>query len=355
MSENDQTYFDRLVDLDALEAFFEEHIGPSDRFDVDRHPGGHSNETLFVTWGDRDLVIRRPPPGETADTAHDVIREYTVLEALQGTDVPVPTTVVASENEDVIGSEFYVMERMEGTVIRDDEPDRFGQPEYRRRVGEEMIDTLASIHTVDYEAIGLDEFGHPDGFTQRQVNRWQQQYEWAFEATTEERSIPEVREVTEWLQDHVPSNPPQTLVHGDYKLDNVMFGPELPPTITAVLDWEMSTLGDPFTDLGWLLSYWPDQGDETTTVGTAGDAAYLLQDGYRTRETLVERYESATGFSFENDRFYRALAYYKLGAIGEMFFRRHIEGNADDEHYPIMEQRVPELAERALHVINDDD
>ncbi|SEH17249.1 Predicted kinase, aminoglycoside phosphotransferase (APT) family [Natronorubrum sediminis] len=368
MSDDQTDYFDRLVDLDALEAFLAAHLGSADVFEVDRHPGGHSNETLFVTWDDRNLVVRRPPPGETADTAHDVIRKYTVLEALQATHVPVPTTVVATEDHDIIGSDFYVMEKREGVVIRDDEPDQFATPTDRTRLGTEMIDTLAAIHTVDYETVGLEEFGRPDGFTQRQVDRWEQQYEWAFEVTAEAREIPAVHELTEWLQANVPSDHPHTLVHGDYKLDNVMFGPagernassnerssdarEQPPELEAVLDWEMSTIGDPFTDLGWLLSYWPDEDDATTKVGTAGDAEYLLREGYHSRAELVERYEQATGYRFENDRFYRALAYYKLGGIGEMFFRRHLEGNADDDHYPIMEERVPEMARRALQIID---
>lgn len=370
MSNETTDYFDRLVDLDALESFLADRLGSADVFEVERHPGGHSNETLFVTWGDRDLVVRRPPPGETAETAHDVIREYTVLESLQETDVLVPTTVVATEDHDVIGSDFYVMEKLDGAVIRDEEPDQIDTPADRTRVGAEMVDTLAAIHTVDYETVGLEDFGSPDGFTQRQVDRWQQQYEWAFEVTTEAREIPEIHELTEWLQANVPSDHPQTLVHGDYKLDNVMFGSgggdaspneragdarEQPPEILAVLDWEMSTLGDPFTDLGWLLSYWPDADDATTKVGTAGDAEYLLREGYHARSELVDRYEQATGFQFENDRFYRALAYYKLGGIGEMFFRRHLEGNADDDHYPIMEERVPELARRAMRIVDGED
>jgi aminoglycoside phosphotransferase (APT) family kinase protein len=354
MTDQDADYFDRLVDLDALESFLTDHLGPTDDFEVDRHSGGHSNETLFVTWGDQDLVIRRPPPGETADTAHDVIREYTVLEALQDTAVPVPTTVVASEDHDIIGSDFYVMDRLDGLVIRGEEPDQFGAPEHRERLGAETIDVLASIHEVDYEAVGLGEFGRPDGFTQRQVDRWEQQYEWAFEVTAEAREIEGIDRLTDWLQDNVPSDHPHALVHGDYKLDNLLFGAEAPPEVAGVLDWEMSTIGDPFTDLGWLLSYWPDASDETTKVGTSDDAAYLTSEGYHSRPELVERYESATGYTFENSPFYRALAYYKLGAIGEMFFRRHLEGNADDDSYPLMEERVPEMVRQALRIVDGD-
>lgn len=353
MSGGDESYFERLVDVDALRSYLESHLGGTDVFDVDRHTDGHSNETLFMTWGDRNLVVRRPPPGETADTAHDVLREYTVMEALQGTDVPVPEMVLACEDHDIIGSDFYVMERERGIIIRDTEPDQFADPAHRRHLGEEMIDTLAEIHQIDYETVGLEEFGRPEGFTQRQIDRWQRQYEWAFEVTTEKREVPAVHELTDWLQNNVPEDPPQSLVHGDYKLDNVMFDKAPPTTVRSVFDWEMSTLGDPFADLGWLLSYWPDDDDQSATVGIAGDAEFLLRDGYQSRDELVDRYETATGLTFENDRFYRALAVYKLGALGEMFFRRYLEGNADDDTYPQMEERVPMLAERAMRIVEN--
>ena len=355
MSGGDEQYFSRLVDADTLESYLTDQLGPVDEFDIEHHQEGHSNETLFVTWGDRDLVIRRPPPGETAETAHDVLREYTVVEALQDTAVRVPTTVLACDDHDVIGSDFYVMEREEGIVIRGEEPETFAAPEHRRAIGKEMVDTLAEIHEVDYEAVGLEEFGYPEGFTQRQVDRWEKQYEWAFEVTADEREIPEVHQVTTWLQEHVPDEYPHTLVHGDFKLDNVMFGAEAPPEIVSVFDWELSTLGDPFTDLGWMLSYWPDEHDEGTEIGTAGDAEFLLRDGYPTRVELVDRYESITGYEFENERFYRALAVYKLGALGEMFFRRYLQGNSDDETYPLMRERVPMLARRALRIVEGDE
>ncbi|WP_254538239.1 phosphotransferase family protein [Halomarina litorea] len=355
MSESDESYFDRLVDVEALESYLEAHLGSAEEFEVERHAGGHSNETLFVAWDDRELVVRRPPPGETADTAHDVIREYTVLEALQDTAVSVPTTVLACEDHDVIGSDFYVMERERGVVVRGEEPEQFADPAHRRRLGEELVDTLADVHRVDYEAVGLGEFGRPDGYVERQVDRWHRQYEWAFEVTAEEREVPVVHDLTDWLRENVPEDSPATLVHGDYKLDNVMFSAAAPPAVEAVFDWEMSTLGDPLADLGWLLSYWPDAGDRSTSVGTAGDAAYLTREGYPTREELVARYEDATGFTFEHGRFYRALAVYKLGALGEMFFRRHLQGNADDDTYPLMEERVPLLARRAKRIVEGEE
>jgi aminoglycoside phosphotransferase (APT) family kinase protein len=354
--DTDRDYIDRIVDGDSLAAYLDAHLGPVDEYDIEHHPEGHSNETLFVTWGESELVIRRPPPGETAETAHNVLREYRIIDALQETDVCVPTTVLGCDDHSIIGSDFYVMEKQDGDVIRVDEPDRFGTTEYRRRIGTELVDRLAEIHTVDYEDVGLGDLGYPDGFTQRQVERWSDQLEWASEVTAAEREVPRIREVTEWLQQNVPSEHPHTLVHGDYKLDNVMFGPGAPPEITSIFDWELSTLGDPLTDLGWMLSFWWDEKDPDppSSVGQLYEPI-TMREGYHTRTELVERYESQTGFTFENETFYRTLAVYKLAGLGEMFFRRYLEGNSDDPLYPEMREGVPQLADRAIRIIDGEE
>ncbi len=356
MTDGSESYFGRIVDKEKLATYLEAELGAVGTYDVAHHQEGHSNETLFVTWGDRELVIRRPPPGETADKAHDVLREYEVIDALQDTDVRVPTTVAATEDHDIIGSDFYVMEREAGTVLRAGEPERFQNPDARRAVGAELVDRLAEIHAVDHEAVGLDEFGYPEGFTQRQVKRWSEQFEWAFQVTTDERDVPVVHDVMEWLKANAPEDHLQTLVHGDYKLDNVMYAPADEPEIASIFDWEMSTLGDPLTDLGWMLSYWwdekdPDPPESTDTLSTT----FMADPDYSTRQELVDRYEDATGFEFEYERFYRALAVYKLAALGEMFFRRFLEGNSDDPMYPKMREGVPALADRAQRIIDGEE
>ncbi|MFB6107155.1 MAG: phosphotransferase family protein [Halobacteriaceae archaeon] len=340
-------YVAGLVDPDALAAYLAAELGPADRFAVERHPAGHSNETLFVTWGERELVVRRPPTGETAETAHDVLREFRVLDALQGGDVRVPRTVLACEDNDVMGADFYVMERLAGDVIRDVEPERFGTPVHRERVGTELVDALAEIHAVDYEAVGLGEFGRPAGYTERQVERWHRQFDWAFEVTAAEREVPEIARLGEWLDAHVPDGHDETLVHGDYKLDNVLFAPGTPPDLAGVFDWELSTLGDPLADVGWLLLFWHEAGDPDPPMPDLMPTL-TAREGYPTRDDLVARYEARTGRAFAHERFYRVLAAYKMAALGEMFFRRHLEGNADDPLYPPMRERVPALAERAV-------
>ncbi len=352
MTDAQETYFERLVDEDALATYLEGELGSVEEYSVSHHKEGHSNETLFVTWGERELVIRRPPPGETAETAHDVLREYRVMDALQDTPVPLSETVLACEDHDVMGSDFYVMERVEGDVLREREPERFG--DYREAIGHELVDSLVAIHEVDPREVGLDEFGRPAGYTDRQVERWGKQIEWATEVTGEEREVPTLRKVGDWLDANRPDSHPHTLVHGDYKLDNVMFGPGVPPELVAVFDWEMSTLGDPLADLGWMLAYWRDPKDPDPAVPEL-TAQFMEREGYPTRRELVARYETQSGIEFEHGRFYRALAVYKLAALGEMFFRRHLEGNSDDSMYPKMEERVPALAERAERIIEGDE
>ncbi|AHF99940.1 aminoglycoside phosphotransferase [Halostagnicola larsenii XH-48] len=347
-------YHERLVDEDALASFLTDHLGPADAYDVRRHLEGHSNETLFVTWGDRELVVRRPPPGDVAETAHDVLREYRVTNAVAYTDIPVPEPLFACEDHDVIGSDFYVMDRLEGDVLREDEPERFANPDARARIGEELVDTLATIHDLDYKSVGLGEFGRPTGYTQRQVDRWGQQLTWAFDVTVEEREVPDLSDVGEWLQENAPESHPHTLVHGDYKLDNVMFGPTETPELIGVFDWEMSTLGDPRADLGWMLSYWRDPKDPDPSIPEL-TTRFMEREGYSSRRELVERWESQTGYEFEHERFYRALAVYKLAALGEMFFRRYLEGNSDDPMYPKMEGRVPALAARAKRIVDGEE
>jgi aminoglycoside phosphotransferase (APT) family kinase protein len=354
MTNKETDYLDRLVDEPRLAEFLASSFGQADAYSVTRHSEGHSNETLFVEWGDQELVIRRPPPGETATTAHDILREYRVVEALQSTDVPVPPTLTACTDHDVMGSDFYVMERMDGVIPRDSEPPMVDSADSRWELGIEFVDTLARIHTVDYEAVGLEELGAPDGFTQRQVNRWGEQLDWAFERTESEREVPELHFVGEWLQSNCPTSYPQTLVHGDYKLDNVMYREMLPVELIAVFDWEMATLGDPRVDLGWMLSYWRNP-EDPAPIMEKYISRFMEKPEYPSRRDLVDGWEEQTGLDYDHERFYRVLAVYKIAAIDEMFYRRYLEGNSDDELYAMMEERVPVLADRAVRIIEGEE
>ncbi|WP_332898944.1 phosphotransferase family protein [Haladaptatus sp. CMSO5] len=351
MSDHSEEYFSRIVDEEKLAAFLEAELGAAEAYDVRHHKEGHSNETLFVTWGDLELVIRRPPPGETAESAHDVLREYKVMNALQDTPVRVPRTILGTDDHSILGCDFYVMEKEAGDVLRRDEPERFATPEMREQIGIQLVDALAEIHETDYEAVGLGEFGYPEGYTERQVSRWKKQFDWASEVTEEERTVEGVEAVYDWLVENTPESHEHTLVHGDYKLDNVMFGPGTPPEIVGVFDWELSTLGDPLCDLGWMLAYWRDADDEPPAVPDLM-ARFMEREGYPSRQDLVDRYEEQTGREFVHERFYRTLAVFKLIGLGEMFYRRYLEGNSDDDLYPQMETQVQQLTDRAQRIID---
>lgn len=350
-----EDYFDRLVDEDTLREYLASELGEAASYDTEYHGGGNSNEIILVEWGDRDLVLRRPPPDETADTAHDILREYRVLTALQDTPVPVPRTVSSCEDRSVLGCEFYLMDRVEGDVIGDGEPERFATPEHRRRIGHELVDTLTEIHLVDYDVVGLSDFGNPSGFTRRQVERWAKQQAWVLDHDSLDRRIEALDDLREWLERNVPESHPKALVHGDFRLDNMMFGKGTPPELVAVFDWELSTLGDPLTDLGFMLAHWRDPKDEHPPAIPEWTSPFTDHPDYPTREDLVARYEDRTGTTFEHERFYRALAVYKEAVAGEMFWARYLAGETDDPLYPKMEERVPAMAERGLRIANGEE
>jgi aminoglycoside phosphotransferase (APT) family kinase protein len=243
------------------------------------------------------------------------------------------------------------MERVEGDVLRSDEPSWVDSPARRERIGYELVETVSRIHAVDYETVSLGDIGRPAGYTERQVDRWRRQLEWAFEVTADDRLVPVLHRVGDWLRDNVPDTPAHTLVPGDFALDNVLYAPGDDPEIGAVLDWEMSTLGDPSLDLAWILVHWRDLGDPAPAVPEL-TPTFTDAEGYPTRTDLVARYERESGNRFRHHRFYRTLAVYKLAALGEMFYRRHLEGNADDPVYPAMADSVPRLAERARRIID---
>lgn len=353
MTTDDTEYLTRLVEKDSLAEYLEAELGPADEFSIEYHQEGHSNETIFVTWGNRRLVLRRPPPGATAESAHDVLREFRVIDALQETAIPVPETVLACDDHSVIGSDFYVMKRIEGDVIRDEEPDRFATPEYRRQIGTELIDGLGEIHTTDYEALGLDELGQPESYTERQVDRWHKQFEWALERTSDVRSLPQLSEVTEWLTANLPTDTPHAFVHGDYTLDNVMYGPGTPPELVGIFDWEMSTIGNPRMDLGWLLAHWWEPDDPAPPHEEIFQTV-TVEDGYPSRQELIQRYEDQTGLTFTDQRFYRTFGAFKTASACEMFFRRYLEGNANDPVYPSMEEAVPKMLEYCQRIMESE-
>jgi aminoglycoside phosphotransferase (APT) family kinase protein len=338
-----------LVDPNALAAYLAERLPGHDAetpLRIERIRGGHSNETFYVTRGPaEEWVLRRPPRGPLLPTAHDVSREYRVLSALIGSDVPVPAPLLFCADVGVIGAPFYLMRRVRGEVIRAELPSAFATDVAARRgLAEALIDRLADLHAVDWRAVGLADFGKPAGYLERQVRRWTGQLD-----ASRTRPLPDLDAVSAWLADNLPDSPPATIVHGDYRLDNVMYAPEPPARILAIFDWEMATLGDPLADLGYLLSFWREAGDPDFALG---DAAWHITGlpGFPTRAELVARYAARTGRHLEHVNFYVALAIWKLAILLEGSYKRHLAGTTDDPFFATLDAGVPALAARALAV-----
>ena len=272
---------------------------------------GMSNLTYTVTPAsgspEEAVILRRPPTGAVLATAHDMRREYTVITALGPTDVPVPRTLHLCEDPAVLGAPFYVMERVEGVHIVKDIPAGYADaPEQRRAIGEGLVDVLADLHGVDYAAVGLTEFGRPEGFMARQVRRWAKQWD-----ATRDRDRPGMDALGARLAETVPTTQRDAVVHGDYRLDNCLLDPGTPGRIRAVLDWEMSTLGDPLADLALLLVYWPQPGEELP----ATQSSVTALPGFPSREQVAARYAERTGLDLSGISWYVGFAYFKFAAI----------------------------------------
>lgn len=368
-------------DSEALEAFLVDHghLEPADDAALRPLGDGNANETLLLTRDDAEYVVRLPPGIDVAPyLLHDLLREYEVLDALEPTPVPTPSVVAACEDETVLGDQFYVMERVPGDVMTDSELDRVDDERTRLAVGHETVDALAELHDLEPDEVGLADWRTGDHPIEASLDRLSAQLEWATERTESDRRDADrvhgsLAETETWLRDHVPEPTEDRVVHGDYKLDNLLWAPGVPIELGAVLDWEMSRLGDPRTDLGWFLAFWYESRDpdplthairetyadhdyvDLLEVFVHDYSRFMEHDDYPRRRELVERYESRTGIEFANERFFRALAVFKLAAILESFYRTYLE---HPEHakstYPAMELLVPTLAVSAERIIAGD-
>ena len=334
-----------LVDEVALRAFLDDKVPGEGELVVERHQSGHSNETFFVTRGAARWVLRRPPRGAFLPSAHDVLREFRVLDALKATNVRVPRTLLACEDESVIGAPFYLMEKIEGHVIRTELPPVFTEGR-RGAIADELVDALVELHAVDPASCGLDTFGKPTGYLERQLRRWTGQLELTMPFS---RPMPDLERLGDWLRAHLPETQETTIVHGDYKLDNVMFAPHPPAKLRAILDWEMSTLGDPLADLGWMISFWREPGDASGDIFEQTTRVTELP-GFHSRADLIERYASATGRDVEGLEWYTVLAIWKLAILLEGSYARHLAGMTDDPFFAQLELGVPALARTALEI-----
>jgi aminoglycoside phosphotransferase (APT) family kinase protein len=286
-----------------------------------------------------EVVLRRPPRGPLPPSAHDVLREARVLSALDGR-ARVPTVLAVCDDTDVIGAPFYVMEMVEGHVVTGTMPPALDTIEERRRMGEDLVDALVEVHAVDWRDAGLECFGKPTGYLERQLRRFLGLWE-----HNRTREIPAVESVGEWLRENLPESGPATIVHGDYRLGNTMFGPVAPARLVAIFDWEMATIGDPLADLGYLCTLWVDRNDPTGNMFEL--SGVTREEGFPLREELIARYEERSGRSMTDIRWYRTLALWKSIVFMEGNYKRAVQGSTDDPYLKGFGEGVIQLAGRA--------
>jgi aminoglycoside phosphotransferase (APT) family kinase protein len=284
---------------------------------------GRSNLTYRVANAAGTWALRRPPLGHIVATAHDMRREFRVLRGVTGRGFPAPRPIALCEDPKVNEHPFYVMEYVDGVILTDRLPAGFAtEPGERRAISRAFVETMARLHAIDYEAIGLGDFGRPAGYLERQVKRWAVQWE-----ANKTRELPAIDELQRRLERALPAQAGSTIVHGDYRLGNIILAREEPGRIAAVLDWEMSTLGDPLADLGYTLAYWRGPADTRPQPGSLKTAAQVTSAaGFFRREELIAEYERLSGRDVSHIDFYEVFAYYKLAVISEGIYRRIVEG-----------------------------
>lgn len=315
------------LDLARLEPYLRGHFPDlGGELVVKQFPSGHSNLTYSVSLGEKEMVLRRPPFGSKVKSAHDMGREYHVLSKLHAA-YPTPRPLLHCTDETILGAPFYVMERVRGVILRRNlQPGMSMGPETARRLSQSFIDNLAALHGLDYTALGLGDLGKPLGYLERQVRGWMERYQ-----GSKTHDLPEVEPLSAWLRERMPQQGAGTLIHNDYKYDNMVLDAADITRVKAVLDWEMCTLGDPLTDLGTALAYWidPDDPPEMQTVRWGPTIA----PGMLRRAELAQRYAEKTGRDLSNIVFYYVFAMFKVAVIIQQIYYRYFHGLTKDERF----------------------
>src|ERR1700686_4571521 len=332
------------LDLARLEAFLRSHFpDASGTVSVAQFPSGHSNLTYLVGLGDRHMVLRRPPFGSKVKTAHDMSREYRVLSKLHLAYPQAPKALLYCEDPSVLGSPFYLMERVQGIILRRDPPEGLvTNAETACQLSEAFVDNLARLHGLDYTAIGLADLGKPQGYLDRQVKGWIERYR-----GSRTHDLPEVEKISVWLNERRPRETSYALIHNDYKYDNIVLDPTDITRIVGVLDWEMCTIGDPLTDLGTALAYWVDPQDPEELQEIRSAPTTL--SGTLTRAQLVERYAVATGRDPGDMTFYLTFSRFKVAVIIQQIYYRYAQGLTHDERFAAMPKRIHALLRASWH------
>ena len=335
------------MDAARVEALLHEAVpGLEGPMTVRQFPSGASNLTYLITVGEREMVLRRPPFGTKPKSGHDMHREYTVLKALGPAYPYCPRPLAYTDDPDVMGCPFYVMERIPGIILRRDIPESMGlAPGDVTLLNQNLVKALFELHCVDYQGIGLGDFGKPQGYVERQVAGWSSRYRAAHTP-----DVPDAEEVMAWLQEKMPPDTDAPcIIHNDYKFDNVVLDPNNPLEIIGVLDWEMTTLGDPLMDLGGSLAYWVEANDpeEMQLIRSVPTHA----DGSMTRRQLVDFYEQISGRSMAYYDFYHCFGLFKLAGICQQIYYRSFHGQTQDERFKMFGEVTAILERAARRVI----
>jgi aminoglycoside phosphotransferase (APT) family kinase protein len=332
------------LDLVKLEPYLRRQF-PGDKGEllVRQFPSGHSNLTYSLSLGARELVLRRPPFGSKVKSAHDMNREFRVLSKLHSVYAPAPEVRLYCDDESIIGAPFYVMNPIHGIILRRQVPRGLDFPaEKARRLSESFIDNLIRLHRVDYAAVGLSDLGKPEGYLERQVRGWTERY-----YGSKTHHYPEVEKISAWMQQHLPPTSGVSLIHNDYKYDNVVLDSNDITAIVGVLDWEMCTIGDPLTDLGTTLAYWVDAEDPEELQKNRWGPTNV--PGSLTRAEIVHRYAQNTGGDPSQIAFYLAFARFKLAVIVQQIYYRYHQGLTKDRRFASMPDTIQMLLRASLH------
>ena len=328
-----------LVVTEPLTAFLDERGLGEGELDLEPVGDGHSNVTYAVRRGGERFVLRRPPRPPLPPSAHDVLREARVLSATAGR-ARVPVVLAVCDDEAVIGAPFYVMEFVDGDVLTDDVPAALDTPEERARISTELIDALAEVHAVDWQSCGLEGFGKPTGYLERQLRRFGGLWE-----HNKTREIPQVETVGAWLRENLPDQQAATIVHGDFRLGNMIYAAGAPARLVAILDWEMATIGDPLADVGYLCTLWVDRDDPP--LGQFELNAITRREGFPSRADAIQRYAARTGFEVAAIGWHQVFAAFKLAVIIQQIYIRYVRGQTQDQRFRQYYRRVLGLADKA--------
>ena len=332
---------DERLDTARLEPWLRAHLPDAEGpFELAQFGGGHANLTYLIRCGENEYVLRRPPLGPVAPSAHDMGREHRVLKDLWKAYPLAPRSYVFCDDETIIGAPFHILERRHGIAIRTELPEDYDwTPELNRRVGEMAVQVLAELHRADPAEAGLADIGRPDGFVERQLSGWSKRWQAA-----KQDDMPGMDAIIAWLEKGLPASDRVSLLHNDYKLDNLLVAADDPARAVAVLDWDMCTRGDPLMDLGYTLAFWGEAGDDPRWI--LGASMPTWNPGFPTREEAVELYARATGFDCGHADWYHVFGIFKITVILQQIYIRFLRGQTQDERFAIFGDRIAALIDK---------